>query len=198
MLLQEIHHRVKNNLNIVVSLLNLQAEHIKDVTDAKRSIKVSCDRIYSMALVHEKLYQSENIAFIDIESYADTILDELIAIYGAHLELDLDLQIDAIELKITQAVPCGLILNELITNSLIHAFPDRTKGRIAIHFHSLDDSRYQLIYQDDGIGFDGGEVITDDLESLGLRLIQILSEQLGGDPVFEGRGGFRFQLVIEK
>ncbi len=201
-LLQEIHHRVKNNLNIVVSLLNLQNERITSVGDAREALQVSCNRIYSMALVHEKLYQSENIACIDLESYVRAITTELLSVYADTVSVDVDLQLNGIELDITRAIPCGLILNELITNSLIHAFRDRQRGRITVNFRSVDDSRWELVYTDDGVGFGGSDIDSaidpDGRNSLGLKLIQILSEQLGGEAGFEGDGGFRFSLLIRK
>jgi len=203
-LLQEIHHRVKNNLNIVVSLLNLQNERITSIGDAREALQVSCNRIYSMALVHEKLYQSENIAHIDLESYVRAIMNELLSVYADTVAVDVDLQLNGIELDITRAIPCGLILNELITNSLIHAFKDRQRGRITVSFRSVDDTQWELLYTDDGVGFGssggskGSGIIPDDQGSLGLKLIQILSEQLGGEAEFESDGGFRFSLLIKK
>lgn len=217
-LLQEIHHRVKNNLNIVVSLLNLQNERITSIGDAREALQVSCNRIYSMALVHEKLYQSENIAYIDLESYVRAIMNELLSVYNDTVAVDVDLQLNDIELDITRAIPCGLILNELITNSLIHAFKNRQHGRITVSFRSVDDTRWELVYTDDGVGFAGSGsgygggkgrdndnnsnsdigFVPDDQSSLGLKLIQILSEQLGGKAKFESDGGFRFSLLIDK
>ncbi|MDY7027162.1 MAG: histidine kinase dimerization/phosphoacceptor domain -containing protein [Spirochaetota bacterium] len=217
-LLQEIHHRVKNNLNIVVSLLNLQNERITSIGDAREALQVSCNRIYSMALVHEKLYQSENIAYIDLESYVRAIMNELLSVYNDTVAVDVDLQLNDIELDITRAIPCGLILNELITNSLIHAFKNRQHGCITVSFRSVDDTRWELVYTDDGVGFAGSGsgygggkgrendnnsysdigFVPDDQSSLGLKLIQILSEQLGGEAKFESDGGFRFSLLIQK
>lgn len=199
-LLQEIHHRVKNNLNIVVSLLNLQNERIASIGDAREALQVSCNRIYSMALVHEKLYQSENIACIDLESYVRAIMNELLLVYTDTVAVDVDLQLNGIELDITRAIPCGLILNELITNSLIHAFEDRQSGRITVSFRSADDAHWELVYTDDGVGFggSGNDIVPDSQSSLGLKLIQILSEQLGGEARFESDGGFRFSLMIQK
>ncbi|MGC9311376.1 MAG: sensor histidine kinase [Sediminispirochaetaceae bacterium] len=201
-LLQEIHHRVKNNLNIVVSLLNLQNERITSIGDAREALQVSCNRIYSMALVHEKLYQSENIAYIDLESYVRSIMNELLSVYTDTVAVDVDLQLNGIELDITRAIPCGLILNELITNSLLHAFEGRQSGRITVSFRGADDAHWELVYTDDGVGFGGsgidGDIVPDDQSSLGLKLIQILSEQLGGEARFESSGGFRFSLLIQK
>jgi len=203
-LLQEIHHRVKNNLNIVVSLLNLQTQNITSLGSAREALQVSCNRIYSMALVHEQLYQSENLARIDLESYLESIIQQLISVYSDTIHVDVELEIEEVGLSITQAIPCGLILNELITNSLIHAFNDRPDGKISINIRRRNERGWDLHYADNGPGLQGNRNAQSDEvpteggkpESLGMKLIQILSEQLGGEPEFGVGDGFRFHLAI--
>ena len=197
-LLQEIHHRVKNNLNIVVSLLNLQSDNINDIHTARDALQASCNRIYSMALVHEKLYQSDDVAQIDLGVYINSIVSELLSIYANKLKIEMDLQVHDVAMDITRAIPCGLILNELITNSLVHAFNKRDHGSITIVFHSAGEGTWELLYEDDGVGYDAASDTLENSGSLGLTLIRILSEQLGGVALFEGNRGFRFRLSIPK
>ncbi len=197
-LLQEIHHRVKNNLNIVVSLLSLQAEQIKDSEEAKRALESSCSRIHAMALVHEKLYQSDTFSAIDIHSYLDSISGQLISIYGSGKDIKLCLDVEDTEMDLSIALPCGLIFNELCTNSLIHAFPDRRDGKISLSFRSLDDANWELFYSDDGTGIPG---LSDSLEypkTLGMTLIKVLSEQVSGKTRMRNNGGFEFYLRIPR
>lgn len=221
-LLQEIHHRVKNNLNVVVSLLNLQEDRIEGVEDARRALLNSRDRIFSMALVHENLYHSSSLAAIDLRSYLSSMINQLFAIYAEDKQIDLELKVEKEELDITQAVPCALILNELITNSLQHAYPERNEGRITVSFRNLAEHTVELVYRDDGIGLTGNadepaaaEASSDEGEpaspygnvesaasggkdgaSLGMKLIQVLSNQLEGDVELSSEEGIRFRLVF--
>lgn len=195
-LLQEIHHRVKNNLNVVVSLLNLQADRIEDLQDARTALHNSRNRIFSMALVHESLYQSSSLASIDLRSYLDTMITQLFDIYAPEKEIQLDLRIEEGSLHITQAVPCALILNELITNSLLHAYPDTRTGRILISFREDGNGFWELRYEDDGVGLKEGS--EEEKSSLGLQLIRVLSSQLDGTLELTSRDGIRFQLMFPR
>ncbi len=195
-LLQEIHHRVKNNLNVVVSLLHLQFDQAEKVEDPRQILKSSCDRIYSMALIHEKLYQSENFSQIDLQDYTETIVDQLFSIYAQNKHIEKHIHVEDFYVNLTVAMPFGLILNELITNSLLHAFPNRTSGRIEISIRHMDADNWEFIYSDDGIGIDPDFDFTAQRASLGLSLIYILGRQIGALLDLQNRNGYWLRLVI--
>src|SRR6056297_1354399 len=192
-LLMEIHHRVKNNLNVVASLLNLQSNQIESVEQARKALQLSQSRVHSMALVHEKLYQSSELARIDMNDYISRIVEELVQLYADESRIELDLHIEDIALTITQAVPFGLLLNELVTNSLIHAFPDGRQGKISIRLSSEAERECSLGVCDTGIGFSDTTGMTD-RTSLGLQLVEVLSEQLHGVAQLSNDGGACFRL----
>ncbi|MCF7915805.1 MAG: GAF domain-containing protein [Spirochaetaceae bacterium] len=192
-LLMEIHHRVKNNLNVVASLLNLQANQIESVDQAQKALQLSQSRVHSMALVHEKLYQSSELAHIDMSDYISRMVEELVQLYADKSRIELDLHIEDITLTITQAVPFGLLLNELVTNSLIHAFPDGQQGKISVRLSSETEGECSLEVCDTGIGFSDTKNLNDKT-SLGLQLVEVLSEQLHGDAQLHNEGGACFRL----
>ncbi len=177
-LLKEIHHRVKNNLQIIISLLNLQSSKIKD-SQALKVFSECTNRILSMALVHEKLYQSKNFSNIKFKEYVETMTTELFGAYDVKENISLDIRIEDIEMNMEKAVPCGLILNELVSNACEHAFPDDKPGYIQISFRSVHNKLYELSVKDNGVGIpqniDPGKT-----QSLGLKLVNILADQLGG------------------
>jgi len=178
LLLKEIHHRVKNNLQIICSLLNLQSYKVEDA-EAKTAFQYSKSRIYSMALVHEQLYRSNNFSNIQIEPYVDQLIRELEKAYHISSRIQISQNIDKITMGIDEAIPCGLILNELITNAMKHAFPDRKQGNIHIELKKQKDKTI-IHVQDDGIGLPD----TFDYEttrSLGLHMVQVLIKQLNGE-----------------
>lgn len=177
-LLQEVHHRVKNNLQIISSLLGLQAGQIEDEASRKLLLD-SRRRIASMAQVHNQLYAGVDFSKINFEQYIQTISAELLDSGDFGQQVTIFTEVGDLALKIEKAVPFGLILNELITNSLQHAFPDQQKGNISIFLSTEDSRSCEFVYMDDGIG------IPDDLDiigtdSLGMTLIQSLAEQLNG------------------
>jgi two-component sensor histidine kinase/PAS domain-containing protein len=184
-LLREIHHRVKNNLQIISSLLRLGEEHIRDAK-ARALFRDSRNRIRSMALIHEKLYQSPDMSRIPFHDYVRSLIHEL---YSAHSALerriDLDLQMSEMDLTIETAVPCGLIINELVTNALEHAFPEEvdvplpTVRKIQLIFRRVDADRFLLQVADNGIGIPLDQYQAK-RKSLGLDLVAMLAEQLGG------------------
>ena len=187
-LLQEIHHRVKNNLQIISSLLNLQSNISKD-QQCLMALQVSMKRINSMALIHEKLYQSENLSSINFSDYIRSLAQDLRDSYshsGKQIELEFDLE--NLFLGIDSAIPCGLILNELITNSLKHAFSERQKGKIQIAFSQAKDKSYTLIVRDDGVGT-SESINSQKNRSLGITLIRTLAEQIEGKATFENSNG---------
>lgn len=201
-LLKEIHHRVKNNLQIISSLLNLQSEQIADPL-FKEKHKVSCDRIRSMALVHEKLYESGNLTRIDFADYIESLVSSLNFSYNPDsTRIRLQTQFDVTRkdrfLKIESAIPCGLILNELLSNAFKYAFPAERAGQINIRFSAERKDRfcnYRLEVSDDGIGLPSN-LDPEKTESLGLQLIKILSEQLDGKMEFGNTKGTQFELCF--
>jgi PAS domain S-box-containing protein len=179
-LLKEIHHRVKNNMQIISSLLRLQS---RDVTE-KKYIDMFTDsqnRITSMSLIHEKLYQSKGLAKIDFDDYIRDLANGLFQSYGANGNIKLIIDIRDVSLGIDSAIPCGLVVNELVTNSLKHAFPDGRRGEVLISLHSTPENMIELIVRDNGVSIPANIDIRK-TESLGLHLVTILVEnQLHGE-----------------
>ena len=196
-LLQEIHHRVKNNLQVISSLLGLQSDHI----DNQQAIKVLWDsqnRIRSMALVHEKLYRSTNLAQIDFTQYVQSLAVYLFRSYGVNAQgIRLSIEGDQVFLGIDAAVPCGLLLNELISNSLKHAFPDNQAGQICVGFSKDGDCRVNLTVSDDGVGFPK-DIDFPSTKTLGLQLVIMLVEQLEGTIELDRSGGATFKIVFRE
>jgi len=196
MLLREIHHRVKNNLMIISSLLNLQSRYIKDkqVLDV---FKDSQNRARSMALIHDRLYQSSHLKRIDIGDYIQTLAGDLFRAYAtdsARIKLNFD--IEEVMVDINTMIPLGLIVNELLSNSLKHAFPEEREGHIDIGFHSQDHS-YQLIVSDNGVGFPE-DINYQDTKSLGLRLVNILTDQIDGTIKLKREHGTNFIIEFKE
>ena len=194
-LLKEIHHRVKNNLNIVTSLLTLQRGSIQSVKQARSAIGISIDRVHSMALVHEKIYESENLSRINMKSYIESMIFDLISAYAMDLSIDSNLSIAPVTIDISRAVPCGLILNELLTNSLIHAFIGRTSGTISISLTTLEKGKVMLTVGDDGIGLPEN-IHVESATSLGLQLVTLLTEQLDGSLTVDTSRGTSMSIVF--
>ena len=199
LLLKEIHHRVKNNLQVISSLLNLQSSYIKD-PDTLSVLKESQDRVRSMALIHENLYKSTDISHLDLQDYVKTLVHGLKRSYQQrHGGVTFELHIDDIPLGIDRAVPCGLIINELVSNALKHAFPDDHQSpKITIHFSMNDSGNVTLKIQDNGQGIPDN-FDWENANSLGLKLVHILAkEQLDGQIQFHTNHGthvvIHFQL----
>jgi two-component sensor histidine kinase len=179
LLLKEIHHRVKNNLQTVSSLLSLQSESISDKS-AFDAVQESKNRVASMALLHQKLYQGENLAAIEMRDYFETIGSTIIDSFGKKAEnIALDIDMSEIELDVDTAVPIGLITNELITNSIKHAFPDQEKGQIRITLQQDENGLLKLLIADNGRPA-AGEAVSKKDSGFGSLLIQLLTTQLGG------------------
>ena len=196
MLLKEIHHRVKNNLMIISSLLNLQSRYIKD-QDSKDIFKESQHRAESMAIIHEKLYQSNNFKRINFKDYIDSLSKSLLNTYVTDSN-NIKLEIDAapIFLNINTAIPLGLTVNELITNSLKHAFPDGNSGTINLNIHQKDD-HYELIIKDDGIGFPV-DLDYENSESLGLMIVNSLVNQIDANISLLNDNGAEFKICFNE
>ncbi|MBN2411762.1 PAS domain S-box protein [candidate division KSB1 bacterium] len=195
LLLKEIHHRVKNNLQIIISLLNLQASRIQDEQTLK-AYQESKNRIYAMALVHEKLYQTADFSEIHFKGYIESMIRELYIVYKTSSLVSIDLQIDDISISIDKAIPCGLIINEILTNSLKHAFPNGRKGNIVISFTRLRNQWYELNIKDNGIGIPKNINIRE-TNSLGLQLIRILTQQIDGSVTIERDKGTAFNITFK-
>ncbi|CCO24943.1 histidine kinase dimerization/phosphoacceptor domain -containing protein [Maridesulfovibrio hydrothermalis] len=194
-LLKEVHHRVKNNMQVICSLLNLQTDYIKDPQDLLL-IKHSIDRVRSMAYVHEQLYRSDDLSSIDFGQYISGLGRSLISSYGAADRVSFLTELDSVGLPVEQALPCGLIVNELITNAITHAFPDgssREENKISVDL-VLDDGRVTMTVADNGIGISGGLERTG---SLGHILVETLVQQIDGTMKISSGNGARFELVFK-
>jgi len=181
-LLGEIHHRVKNNLQIVYSLLDLQSARIAD-TMVLDMLRDSQNRIRSMALIHQTLYQSKDFSKVDFGRFLDSLVPTLLASYGIDQnDITLSINADRVVLPIDAAIPCGLVVNELVSNALRHAFPPGATGRIEVNLSNEPDGVIVLSVSDDGVGV--AETIDfTNTSTLGLQLVLLLAEQLGGTVV---------------
>jgi PAS domain S-box-containing protein len=178
-MLREIHHRVKNNMQVISSLLRLQAQTVENKTAQDKFIE-SQNRIRSMSLIHDSLYRSKDLSLIDYGSYIQNLTSHLMSIQNAQSSrVSLKVEAENIRLDINRAIPLGLIINELVTNALKHAFPDREKGNITVGLSKSDDKHLLLTVSDDGSGMPP-EVDFQSAESLGLQLVKDLSDQLRG------------------
>lgn len=197
-LLREVHHRVKNNLQIISSLLNLQAKYLND-EQILEIFKNSQNRIETMALIHEKLYQSEDLSRIDFAQYIRKLTHNLFFAYAVDSNLiKLKVSIENVFFGVDTVIPCGLIINELVSNSLKHAFPTGRSGEICVNIFQLnDDNKIALVVSDNGIGIPG-EFNLKSLKSLGLRLVNILTNQLKGNIELERTRGVEFKVVFPK
>jgi len=177
-LLREIHHRVKNNLQIVISLLNTQSAYL-DNDDALVAIRNSQHRMHAMSLIHQRLYQSDNLAEINMKWYIKELVDYMIECFSTDRKVQFTLETESIKLDVAQAVPLGLILNEAISNTIKYAFPHERKGTVHISFLMAEDEICELKIADNGIGLpDGFE--PGNTKSLGMSLMTGLTEQLNG------------------
>ncbi len=197
-LIKEVHHRVKNNFAVIASLLNLQMGQVKSMI-MKDILKVSRDRVKSMAMIHQQLYQSKDLASIDFNQYIMNLTKTLFQTYqtdASHVHLSTT--IERITLGVDLAIPCGLIVNELLSNSLKHAFPSAytSKGEINISLRRLEDETVELTIEDNGVGFPKN-IDFRQTESLGMRLVVILVEdQLDGHITLDQSKGTNFSITF--
>lgn len=193
-LLKEIHHRVKNNLQVVISLLNTQLHFLDDAL-AREAIINSQQRIHAMSLIHKRLYQSDNIASLNMKDY----IHELIAYYKIAFEtgdrISFFLNLEPVELSPAQAVPLGLILNEAVSNSLKHAFPDNRKGSITIEMQTLEDNLMMLSVADNGVGISENHP-PQEQSSLGMKLISGFSGELAAKLTTSNENGFYISVTF--
>lgn len=195
LLLKEIHHRVKNNLEMVSSLLKLQSVKTKDEA-AKDVMQASQNRVQSMGIIHQKLYQGENLGSIEMLDYFKNLSENIIDAYGANDRVEVSYDMQAIDLDVDTAVPIGLIVNELLTNSLKYAFPEDRNGKIQLSLQELDKNQLKLVVADNGVG--QSEDTTPKGTGFGSQLVQLLTSQLQGSMQADYSGGTKLSFQLER
>ncbi len=198
-LLREIHHRVKNNMNVASSLLKLQSSGISD-PKVLQVLGDTQNRIKTMALIHDKLYRSENLSHIHFQKYVADLIEMQVRSYGVNgKNVSLKVEIEEISFEIDMATPCALIINELVSNAFRHAFPQDRKGEIAVTLHSINKDEVELIVSDDGVGFPA-DFDFESSDTFGLYIVNLLVEQLEGaidlDRDRDGKTSFRIRFRI--
>jgi two-component sensor histidine kinase len=199
-LLKEVNHRVKNNLHMIISLLESQAMYLEN--DALKAMETSKHRIYSMSLIHQKLYQSDDVKTIDMSIYLPELVNYLRDSFDTGRYIHFNLEVDPVQLSIAQAIPLALVLNEAITNSVKYAFPGNRLGEISIRMRQIDEN-IELIIMDNGVGM-GKAAKCPDPDSLGLKLMRGLVDEISGQIQFENNSGtvititFEIDLLVEK
>ena len=195
-LVKEVHHRVKNNLQIIVSLLNFQAKALKDAS-AISAIRNSQNRVKAMAFLHQRLYKSDTLKYVDVGKYVKELTQYLRDAMHTSVRITFVHQISSIDLDITQMVPIGLIINEAVTNSIKYAFSGREQGRISISFENNTAETFKLTIADDGVGLSPG-FDWDSSTSLGTSLIQSMAEQLDADFTCKSQNGVQLIFVFRQ
>lgn len=193
-LLKEVHHRVKNNLQIISSILNLQSSTVSD-KQTLDLLKNSQDRIRSMSLIHELLYQTKDFSTINFSEYIRSIATNLFQSYNQNKLINLTLELSPVSLDLDSAIPCGLIINELITNSLKYAYPNSENGAIKIHL-SQEKDIVILIIEDNGKGFPSA-IDFRETESLGMQLVVSLTDQIDGEIKMDNSKGTKFEIQFK-
>ncbi|MFO7980122.1 MAG: PAS domain S-box protein [Candidatus Aminicenantes bacterium] len=194
-MLREIHHRVKNNLQIVTSLLRLQSQFLRD-KEAKQAFRESQNRIYSMALIHEKLYKSQDLARINLGHYIQSFVTHLFHAYEVDTsQIKMLMDTEDVQVDINTAIPCGLILNELVSNALKHAFPSGQRGEVNVRLSKNKEGKINLTVKDNGRGLPR-EVNLHNPKSLGLQLIKDLTKQLNGEVKVQKTKGSKFTVTF--
>ncbi len=194
-LLREIHHRVNNNMQIISSLLSLQSTQVRDERDLDLFID-SQNRVKSMAKVHERLYQSKDLSSIQFAEYGMSLLNDLFSSHRASPGIRLKVDIEDLSFNMETAIPCGLIINELVSNSLKYAFPNG-EGEIYVNLVNYDENKFLLTIRDNGIGLPE-DLDFKNTESLGFRLINNLTLQLEGEIELDRSNGTKFTIVFEE
>jgi two-component sensor histidine kinase len=193
-LIREVHHRVKNNMQIISSLLNLQTRYVDD-KETVNLLKESQNRVKSMAMIHEKLYQSHDLNHINIFDYINSLVKDLFYSYAIPKnQIKTVIKVEEINLNIETAVPCGLIISEIISNSLKYAFPGGREGEVHISLKHNGEKLY-LTISDNGIGFPEG-IDFKNTDSLGLRLVNNLTEQIDGELELDRSHGTKFNITF--
>jgi two-component sensor histidine kinase len=194
-LLQEVQHRVKNNLTAVASLIEMQTRRLPE-GEGRDALWECHGRVHAIALIHEKLYRSKNYADVPFADYIRALADDVFQATGiSPSAISLILAVEEIVMTVDQAIPCGLILNELITNAFKHAFPDGRRGTIRVELARTEGGRLRLVVADDGVGLPEGFAVQEP-SSLGLRLIGTLSRQLDANLTVNRGRGASFELTF--
>ncbi|GAB4021299.1 hypothetical protein GCM10028773_29580 [Spirosoma koreense] len=198
-LLKELHHRVKNNLQLTISLLHTQSKYLSD-QGAIRAIEQSQHRVRAMALIHQKLYRSDSISQVDMPTYIREVVEQLEESFNQNEQITFHYQLSPLELDVSQAIPLGLIITEAITNALKYAFPaeyrpNGQRGTISLSLTDIDADKYQLVVQDDGVGLPA-DVDLRRQGSMGANIMRRLTKQLGGILQVENRGGVRISVLF--
>lgn len=194
-LLKEIHHRVKNNLSVIASLLNLQRDRVRNQEEALGALEKSRDRIATMAEIHMLLYETESFSAIDFSEYVDVLTRKLMSLYGRSKEIRLTLNLETVSLDITRAVPLALIVNEVVTNALKHAFVDRNTGNLGVELQPVSEGLFRLAVWDDGPGCPRC-MAAEEAPSLGLQLVRVLSQQVSARLGYDTDGGTRAEITF--
>ncbi|MEO8183351.1 MAG: histidine kinase dimerization/phosphoacceptor domain -containing protein [Deltaproteobacteria bacterium] len=190
-LLQEIHHRVKNNLQVISSLINLQVRRLED--SPSRDALTECQaRVYTIALIHETLYESRDYSEMPFSDYVRSLATSVFQLAGSPGTISLALELEPVRLPVDRAIPCGLILNELIMNALKHAFPDGRSGCISVQLRHRDAGRVALVVRDDGIGVQ--EAVDPKNGELGMQLVATLAQQIRADLSVKRAAGTTVEL----
>jgi two-component system, sensor histidine kinase PdtaS len=197
-LLQEVHHRIKNNMQVMISMINLQCEKIEDKQICDELDKI-VDRINSMVLVHDQLYKSKDFLKVDINKYIHRIAQNLFVSHGVDTaKISLKIGKSDITLSLDSAISCGLIITELITNSLKYAFPENRKGEIRVEFGYLSDGQLEMRMSDDGVGIPANFDFRDS-DTLGVKIANALAEhQLGGTVRLDSTNGTKFLIRFKE
>jgi PAS domain S-box-containing protein len=193
-LLKEVHHRVKNNMAVISSLLSLQSRHIND-KQAQEKFKETKGRITAMALVHEKLYQTENFSEIDVKDYVQTLVQQVKSTFAADKSYSIITDIDKITVEIDTLIPCGLIINEILTNAYKHAFDGADNPTIRVIMKKIDNGGISLTISDNGVGLPEGFDINQST-GLGLQLVNLLAFQIKGTLEVKSDQGTAFAIIF--
>jgi two-component sensor histidine kinase len=193
-LIKEIHHRVKNNLQIISSLISIQANSIED-RKAERMLREVQNRVLSMAMLHEQLYRAPDMAQIDVENYIDQLLENLMQIYSSDKSIRFNVEISAENFSVDTLIPIGLLVNEVVTNSLKYAFRGRDTGSVSVRIYPHDAGRYCMIIEDDGIGI-SHDAKHETTGSVGMELIETFIAQLDGECKIMASQGTRYEILF--
>ena len=194
LLFQELHHRVKNNLQLISSLMSIQAARVDD-DKTKMVLAEGQQRVESISMIHQRLYQSEDISEMDFKTYINDLVEKIMRAYHYnHHTLKCDVVVEVTTLTPDEYIPLGLIINELLTNSFKYAFPKAEHPTLTLHFKTLENQKYRLEYADNGKGLSDTDVAK--TTSFGLTLIKMLSQQLGGQYQFQNKNGLWFELLF--
>jgi len=194
-MLQEIHHRVKNNMQVIISLMRIQARRTKN-SKLANYLQTLQDRIFSMSLIHDHFYKKPELDKINIASYIIELIDHLFFIYSkkeGQIQINLDLK--KIYLGLNKAIPFGMLVNEIITNVLKHAFPGKKKGNLSVKLYKDEKRKIHLIFNDNGIGIPE-EIDIENPSTLGMQLIRDLTQQLDGEIQIKSNGGTQIKVIF--